>query len=263
MDGASPLFQLDGISFRHPGKPVVADLSLRLDAGRFYGLLGPNGCGKTTLIDLLAGMKTPEAGCIWYKGKALSGLTRKALAKEIALVPQDFYINFPFTAREVVLMGRYPYMRRFSPPSLEDVQVVEAILAATAAEGVADRRVTDLSGGEKQRVVFARALAQDTPVLMLDEATSNLDIRHAIHLLNVTAELVDRRGRTVLAVFQDINLAAMFCDHLLLMQDGRIVDRGPTAEVLTVDALKAVFGVDSAVRFDPVCGAVQVSFRRG
>jgi iron complex transport system ATP-binding protein len=241
---------------------VIEDLSVRLESGRFYGLLGPNGCGKTTLVDLLVRLRHPSGGSVRFRGKPLAGIPRRQLARQMALVPQDFQINFPFTAREVILMGRYPHMPRFSPPSPEDLEVVETVMDQTDTTYLADQCVTTLSGGERQRVVFARALAQQSPVLLLDESTSNLDIRHALHLLELTEAKVRNDGATVLAVFQDIHLAALFCEEMFFMKDGRVVAAGPTPEVLTPRTLKAVYGVASRIRKDPETGDLHVAFRR-
>lgn len=257
---AEMLFHVEGLSFGYAARTVIRDLDLRLDPGRFYGLLGPNGCGKTTLLDLLAGLRRPQRGAIRFKGRPLQTYSRAALAREMALVPQNFYIDFGFRVQEVVRMGRYPYMPRFAPPRAEDLATVDRVMRETDITDLAQQPVTALSGGERQRVVFARALAQDTALILLDEATSNLDIRHALHLLGLMRAQVRQRQRTVIAVFQDVNLAAMFCDTLLFMQAGRIVCQGETAEVLTAENLAEVFGVAARVVYREACQAPQVVF---
>jgi iron complex transport system ATP-binding protein len=262
MGKGTECYRISDLGYRYGARAVLEGLSTVLARGRFYGLLGPNGCGKTTLIDLMARLKRPAAGTIRLAGRDLSGIRRRRLAREVALVPQDFSVNFPFTARETVLMGRYPHMARFSPPAAEDLEAVEDVLDRTDTRHLADRPMTTLSGGERQRVVFARALVQGAPVLLLDEATSNLDIRHALQLLGLTAELVARRSYTVLAVFQDINLAAMFCDELLLMTGGRVVRQGPVGAVLTPETIAEAYGVRCRVRYDAAVEAFQVGFLR-
>ncbi len=256
------MFRLDGISFAYGDKHVLDGISIHLPRGGFYGIVGPNGCGKTTLVDLLTGLKTPHEGTITYREKRLTAYSKKTLAREIALVPQNFYINFPFTAEEVVMMGRYPGMSRFSPPSAADNAIVGEIMERTETGRFRDRFITELSGGERQRVVFARALAQDTPVLILDEATSNLDINHSLALLDLATGEMGGRRKTVIAVLQDINLAAVYCDHLIFMKTGRIAAEGPTNEVLTADTLKKVFNVDAKIHFEDFTGSNQVAFRR-
>ncbi len=254
-------FDLDNICFSHGRRRVFSNLTLRLEKGRFYGLVGPNGCGKTTLMDLLCRQRTPAGGSIRLSGRALAEYGRKALARRVSLVPQDFRINFPFTAGEVVMMGRYPHLPRFSAPGDRDHAMVDDVMERTDTARFRHRLVTELSGGERQRVVFARALAQDAEVMLLDEATSNLDVNHSLALLNLAAEQVRRRGRTVLAVFQDINLAAAFCSHLIFMHHGAIAAQGPTDEVLDAEILQRVFAVRAKVYFEPYTASRQVVFK--
>jgi iron complex transport system ATP-binding protein len=254
-------YDIRGVSFAYGEQAVLQEISLKLLPGRFYGIVGPNGCGKTTLLDLLTRHRQPDSGTIQYRGKDLARYSKKALAREVALVPQNFYINFPFTAEEVVMMGRYPHIPRFSGPSATDIRMVAEIMAHTDTEAFAGRFVTELSGGERQRVVFARALAQDTSVLVLDEATSNLDIRHALGLLGLTAGKVAQEGRTVIAVFQDINLAAAYCGEVIFMQEGHVVTQGPTDDVLQPETIRAVFGVAAKIYYESYSGCRQVVFR--
>ncbi|MCP4690243.1 MAG: ABC transporter ATP-binding protein, partial [Desulfobacterales bacterium] len=226
-------FEMKDATFFYEEKKVIDDFSAVFEPGKLHGVMGPNGSGKTTVLDLLIGHIRPASGKVEYKGRSVSSYSRKALAKEVALTPQNFYINFPFTVKEIIMMGRYPHIPRFHAPSAEDVRIVEDVMARTGADEFRDRFITELSGGERQRVVFARSLAQDTPVLILDEATSNLDVNYAINLLNIAAGRVRDEGKTVIAVFQDINLAAAWCDELLLMKQGRMVRQGALADVLT------------------------------
>jgi iron complex transport system ATP-binding protein len=158
-------FEFSHISFNYVDRKVIDDISLSLAPGKFYGIVGPNGSGKTTLLDLLARHRQPDAGDIYYRGRALSSFSKKELSREIALVPQNFYINFPFTVKEIVMMGRYPHIPRFAAPSAQDLDTLHKVMQETDTGKFADRYITELSGGERQRVVFARALAQDTPVL--------------------------------------------------------------------------------------------------
>ena len=262
MTAEAPLYAVGDLHFRYARGHVLDGVSFTLTAGRFYGLLGPNGCGKTTLLDLLAGLKRPYSGQIRFRGRVLGTYGRRELAREIALVPQNFYINFPFAVHEVVMMGRYPHLKRFAQPGGEDRRLVQEALATADLVRLAHQPVTALSGGERQRVIFARALAQNTGMLMLDEATSNLDIRHTLGLLSRTRERVRQGRQTVLAVFQDVNLAALYCDELLFLQEGRLVAQGPTNEIVRADILKAVYGVDGRIRPHAEYGLPQVDFRR-
>lgn len=265
---SAPLFRLFDVEFAYGGHPVFTGLSLDIgsgDAGSggFVGILGPNGSGKSTLIDLLMGRLRPSAGHLTYRDRSPTAWRRRDLAREMALVPQNFYIDFPFTAREVVEMGRYPHLPRFAPlPPWDETRVTE-VMTATDTLTFSDRLVTELSGGERQRVVFARALAQDTPVLLLDEATSNLDIRHAMALLDMAEHRVRTSGATVIAVFQDIRLAALYCDRLLFLKEGKLAAAGPVEEVLTGEVIREVFGVEARVGPDDFSGRQAVSFRKG
>jgi len=242
---------------------ILNEITLDLEKGRFYGILGPNGCGKTTFLDLLIGHKQPDSGKILFSGSDLSGISRKKLARKIALVSQNFYINFPYTVREVVMMGRYPYIPRFASPASHDIDMAEDIMKKTGVYEFQDRFITELSGGERQRVVFARALVQETEVLILDEATSNLDIRHTIDLLDMVKNRVKTDKITVISVFQDINLAARYCDNLVFLKGGHILAHGTTGEMMTRELVHQVFDVDSEIRFESLYGANQVVYKRG
>ena len=250
------------ISFGYTDRVVIENFSMSFSPGKFYGIVGPNGSGKTTILDLLAKHLSPESGKIYYNGIDLASYTSKQLSKEIALVPQNFYINFAFTVREIVLMGRYPHISRFANPTSEDTSIVNEVMEKTETDGFAERFVTELSGGERQRVVFARALAQNTPVLILDEATSNLDINYSISLLNITEQRVKQEEKTVIAVMQDINLAAAYCDYLIFLNAGRIVAHGLTSEVLNPGTIKTVFNVDAKVYLESYSDSLQVVFKK-
>lgn len=255
-------FDLKGVSFSYSEKTVVDEISLSFASGRFCGIIGPNGSGKTTLLDLLAKHRKPTLGRIAYKGKDLESYSAKQLSREIALVPQNFYINFPFTVKEVVMMGRYPHIPRFSTPSAEDFDIVQEVMEKTGVGEFTGRFITELSGGERQRVVFARALAQDARVLILDEATSNLDINHSISLLNICEKRIKQKGGTVISVMQDVNLAAVYCDYLVFLSGGRIAAHGNTAEVLNPDTIREVFHVDAKVYAESYSGSLQVVFKK-
>jgi iron complex transport system ATP-binding protein len=255
-------FECNHISFGYRDTRVIRDFSISFVPGKFYGIIGPNGSGKTTVLDLLSKHITPGNGNISYKGKHLSSYSRKLLSKELALVPQNFYIRFPFTVQEIVMMGRYPHIPRFASPSTNDTAIVEEIMEKTGISEFANRYITELSGGERQRVVFARALAQNTPVLILDEATSNLDINYSISLLNISEKRVHEEGITVISVMQDINLAAVYCDYLIFLCKGRVAAHGCTTEVLTPDTIKAVFNVNAKVYRETYSGSLQVVFKK-
>ena len=255
------LFEIRQISFSYGQNMVLRNLSLDLVSGKFYAIVGPNGCGKTTLLDLMAGILTPDSGTIKCDGRPLPAYPKRELAKKIALVPQDFYINFPFTVREVVLMGRHPYIPRFGSPDVEDLEIVANVMRLMDIDQLGDKFVTELSGGEKQRVVFARAFAQDTPVLIVDEGTSNMDIRHTLKSLSLARDAAREQGKTMIAAMHDLNLAAAFCDCMVFMESGRIVAQGHLEEVFNEDNIRAVFDVEARVYFDQFCGSKQVVYK--
>lgn len=253
---------MENVCFSYGDKPVIRNMSVDLEPGRFYTVLGPNGSGKTTFLDLISGHLKPDSGSIFYNNIPLGGYSKKALSKEMALVPQNYHINFPFTVGEVVMMGRHPHIPRFSGPAIRDIDIVQTVMEITGVAAMSDRHINELSGGERQRVVFARALAQQTPVLILDEATANLDIRHIIRLLNLSADGVKKENKTVIAVMQDINLAAMFSHDLVFMKNGSVVTCGPVESVLTPEIIQDVFSVSSRVYFEPYAKANQVAYKR-
>jgi iron complex transport system ATP-binding protein len=257
------IYSIDNISYSYGSDTILNSISLEFERGRFYGILGPNGCGKTTFLDLLIRHKKPESGTIMFFGSDLSKINGKMLARKIALVSQNFYINFPYTVKEVVMMGRYPYISRFASPSVRDMDITDEMMKKTSVHTFQDSFITELSGGERQRVVFARALVQDTQVLVLDEATSNLDIRHTIDLLDMVKHRVDEKNLTVISVFQDINLAARYCDDLIFLKDGKILAQGKKEDLMNPHLIQTVFKVDSEIRFESLYQASQVIFKKG
>jgi iron complex transport system ATP-binding protein len=255
-------YVLNQICFAYDQKQVFENLAITFKKGYFYGILGPNGCGKTTLLDLLFNYHRPNKGHIVFHGKPINTYSRQSLSQLIALVPQDFDIQFPFLVDEIVMMGRYPHLPRFSRPREEDISMVQQVLKKTGTWKLKNRMITELSKGEKQRVVFARALAQDTEMLLLDEATANLDIAHSLHLLELARKGVTESGKTVIAVFHDINLAAMFCDKIIFMMNGDVFAQGKVNQVLTSENIKSVFHVNAKIQFDTETKTNQVIFKR-
>jgi len=251
----------EGLSFGYPGAQLLfQDLTLAFPRGAFTAVVGPNGSGKSTLLHLLTGAVRPSTGRVRVLGADLSSLAGRELARRVAVVPQDFFIHFPFTTREVVMMGRHAHVGRFGSPGAADFEAVDRALAELGLEDMAEAPVTRLSGGERQRVVVARALAQATPVLLLDEATSNLDIHHALDILGRIRRRVREEGTTVIAVMHDLNLAAAYADRCAFLNRGRVAEEGTTGDVFRADAIRRVFGVDARVTRDPGNGALQATF---
>ena len=255
------LFAIQNLNAGYNARDVLHDLSFTLDSGLFYGLIGPNGSGKTTLLDLMLGNLTPRCGTVLFKDQEVDQYPHRDLAREIALVPQDFRINFDFTVLDVVMMGRHPHIPRFANPSPTDRAIVDQVLAELEISGLQDRLVTQLSGGEKQRVIVARALAQDTPVLILDEATSSLDIQHSLQIFQVLQKRCRDRGATIIAAIHDLNFAAAYCDAIILLNQGRLVTIGPPRQVLTAELLHQVFAIDCQAHEETFSGVHQVAYR--
>jgi iron complex transport system ATP-binding protein len=253
-------FELDNICFSYGIRNVIDNLSISINSGCFHAILGPNGCGKTTLLDLLSGFIRPGSGKIRFNGQNISAYGKRHLSRLIALVPQEYRLNFPYTVREVIAMGRYPHQARFSHPTARDMQIVGNALEICGAEELSDRFITELSGGEKQRVIFARAVAQETSVLLLDEPCASMDVKHALRILNVALEQVRKKGVTVIAVMHDINLAARFADNLIFMKQGRRIASGPARDSLDSKIIQEVFDVESLVSMEQNLNVPQVVF---
>ncbi|MDW8104483.1 MAG: ATP-binding cassette domain-containing protein [Armatimonadota bacterium] len=229
-------------------------VSLRLARGEFVGLLGPNGSGKSTLLRVLSGVLKPQRGQVWLDGKLLVQLRAKEVAQQLAFVPQREDVAFGFTAWEVALLGRAPYIGWWGKERAEDVRATEQAMERTDCLSLAERVVGTLSGGERQRVVLARGLAQETPLLVLDEPLTHLDVAHQVGTLSLLRQLNREEGLTVLAALHDINLASEFCDRLIVLQQGRVVADSTPTEVVTPDLLARVFGLDAWVRVNPATG---------
>ncbi len=255
------LYNVADVSFAYDSVLVINDLSLNLQKGKFYGIVGPNGCGKTTLLDLLIGNRTPKSGSIFFMGKPVNSYRHSDLARRIGLVPQEFNTGFGYTVEEVVLMGRHPYIRRFASPSSDDWYHVKRAMNTIGISELKDRYTNELSGGQKQRAVVARALAQDTDVLIFDEATSSLDVKYTLQIFNVARRLARQDNRTIIAVIHNLNLAAAYCDEIVFMKDGGVHQFGPTEEVMNPETILNVFGVTTEVTRDPYNHKYQVSFQ--
>ncbi|MFH2058862.1 MAG: ABC transporter ATP-binding protein [Pseudomonadota bacterium] len=252
---------LDNIIYGYnPINRIIKGLSCSFESGRFYSILGPNGSGKTTLLDLISGFLIPDTGHIEIDSKRINHFSKKELSQQIAMVSQDYAINFPFKVKDVIMMGRHPYISRFALPSDNDIQIVESMVDLCGIRHLMSRKITQLSGGERQRCVFARALCQDTPLLLLDEAFSSMDIHHTLQMLQLVKQQVRESKKIVISVFHDLNLASGWSDDLMLLKQGQIYKFGNSQEVLTRKTIKAVFNVDSIVDFNTNTHVKQVSY---
>ncbi|GBE56940.1 MAG TPA: ABC transporter ATP-binding protein [Euryarchaeota archaeon] len=237
---------------------ILKGISLAPREGSLLGVIGPNGSGKTTLLKTLSNILKPISGVVYLNGSEIGSLTSRETARNLAVVPQDTGVGFDFTAYELVLMGRTPHIGRFEKESRTDRNIAADAMRLTHTEDLKDRLVTTLSGGERQKVVIAKALSQEPNVLLLDEPTANLDIKNQLEVMGLIKNAVIGRGITAIMAIHDINLAARYCDEMMLLRLGEIYASGPPKAVLTKENIKAVFGVESLVTDGPEDGSVYV-----
>ncbi len=261
---------VDGLSFRYrsdqPGRAWTLDaVSFTVNSGEVLGIVGPNGSGKSSLLKLLAGLLRPNRGTIQMAGQSIGCLEPQALARRVAVVPQEFVQVFPFTVAETVLMGRFPHQRTgwwnlgMAEESGADLLVAHRAMVDADVVALADRSVSDLSGGERQRVMIARALAQEPSILLLDEPMAFLDINHQIDICELIRRLNNERALTVVMVSHDLNVASQSCDRVMMLKDGRIVRMGSPMETITSESLRAVYGCDVVVDAHPHSGRPRVT----
>ncbi|MCS4277364.1 iron complex transport system ATP-binding protein [Mycetocola sp. BIGb0189] len=229
----------EGVSLSFSGKPVLQDVSLRVLPGELHALIGPNGAGKSTLLAMLSGDRTPASGAVLLDGKNLGEWRPKELARERAVLTQDNTVTFPFTAAQIVEMGRAPWQR--TPAEAEDERAIAEAVAQTDVAHLMDRTIPHLSGGERARVALARVLAQRAPIVLLDEPTAALDLRHQEDVLRIARDRA-RAGDAVVVVLHDLNLAAAYADRITLLSRGRIAASGTPSEVLTTARVEEVYG---------------------
>jgi iron complex transport system ATP-binding protein len=260
-----PAYEVDGLGFayRH-GAQVLEHVTCQVRSGEILGVIGPNGSGKTSLLKLLARVLRPQAGVLRLFGKELSGLSQDHVARTVALVPQESQLLFPFTITEMVLMGRFPHQRSrgwagFGWEGDEDVALARDAMREMDVLHLANRLITDVSGGERQRAIIARALTQEPRVLLLDEPTAFLDLQHQLEICAILRRLNEERGLTIILVSHDLNLASQYCDRLLLLDGGRIFRMGPPEDVIRPDLLETVYRCRVLVDRHPQSGLPRVT----
>ena len=253
------IIALDAVGFRYDEPWVLKDVSGEIVRGEFVGILGPNGSGKTTLLKILDGMLKPQEGKVFIDGIPLGSIRRSELAKTVAVVAQDFRMTFPFSVQEVVLMGRSPHLAKWRFEGETDLRIARDVMALTDTLDLANRNMEELSGGERQRVLIARALAQEPQILLLDEPTAFLDIKHQMDFFDLVKSLNRKHNLTVVAVTHDVNLASLYCDRLILMRGGRIRVQGRPQDVVTEENIAEVYQVRATVDCSPATGRPRIT----
>jgi len=248
-----PVIETKDVVFGYEAKPLFDHLNMSIESGQFVGLVGPNGSGKTTFLNLLTRVLKPLSGQIRIDGADIHSLSARELARKVAVVPQESIIIFPFTVREVVLMGRAPHLRSVLEKD-EDFAIVDAAMEMIGIAHLGDRPITQLSGGERQSVIIARALAQMPAILLLDEPTAFLDIKHQVDIYDILTRLNRERKMTIVAVSHDLNLASHYCERILVFKQGRLKFDGRPESAITPEIVREVYEADVVVRADERTG---------
>lgn len=257
----SPL-DVMSVSFEYSGKIVIEDINFAVETGEVLGILGPNGCGKTTLLKTINRNLKTRTGTILIEGDDVSDMSKKDIARRLAVVPQNNEMSFAFTVTDIVMMGRMPMLERFQMESEEDLDVVFDAMDKTKVLELSDRYVNHLSGGERQRVIIARALAQQPRVLLMDEPTLHLDVNHQMEILDLVHSLSREQGLTVVVVSHDLSLVARYCDRIILIHDHNIEAAGRVEDVLTPENMRKVFNIEAELDYDERIGGNVVSIIR-
>jgi len=258
-----PAIEARGLVCGYEGREVLHGLDLTVSRGAFLGVLGPNGSGKSTLLRAITGARPLTAGEATLLGIPVRRAHRRRIAQRVGVVPQATGVPFEFTAREVVAMGRAPHITRLHGESERDRYAIEAALDRTDTQALRDRFVSELSGGEAQRVIIARALAQEPELLLLDEPTAFLDLNHQIDVFELLRRLNRDQGLTVLCVSHDLNLASLYCDRVILLREGRIAADGAPGDVVTTEQIREVYGAQVLVDTDTPSGRPRVTLIGG
>jgi iron complex transport system ATP-binding protein len=253
------MLEARNIALSYGTREVLRDVSLQLHPGRITVLMGPNGAGKTTLLKTLNATLSPDSGVVMLDGESLDKLSRREIARKIAVVAQENETRFPVSVIEFVLGGRYAYGKSFGWETADDRRIGMECLRLCDLDGYQDRLLNELSGGERQRVVLARAITSQAGILLLDEPTANLDISHQAMMIRLVRERCTGCGASALVITHDLNLAAEFADHLILMKDGQVVASGDVHDVMNADNIARVFGMKAIVDESPVSATRRVT----
>ncbi len=253
------VLKLNNIGFRYDDKQVITNIDLSVNEGEILGIIGPNASGKSTLLKVMDGVLSPQEGEILIRGKNFNQFRRSALAKEVAMVAQENHFRFQFSCIEVVLMGRFPHLKRLQFEDSRDLKIATEVLKATQSLEFADRSIHDLSGGEKQRVLIARALAQEPGVILLDEPTSFLDLKYKRQIFRLISSLSGEKNLAVVIVSHDIDLIAQYCNKVVLIKNGSVYRYGEPDSVITAENIEFVYDCPVLVDKNPMSGRPRVS----
>ncbi|MFZ9024655.1 MAG: ABC transporter ATP-binding protein [Anaerohalosphaeraceae bacterium] len=246
------MLSIQKISAGYGDKVVLSDVNMDVEAGDFVGLIGPNGSGKTTLLRVISKVLKPFKGHVLLNGEDIVTVSRSVLARSMAFLTQEISLNLPFTVRQMTLMGRFPYLSQYGKESDEDIAIAEDAMKLADVLPLADRFITEVSGGERQRALIAMCLAQQPDILLLDEPTNHLDIGHQLAVLDLIRKLNRQTNMTVVAVFHDLNIASEYCDKIMVLDEGQVAEFGTPNEVLTSEMILKVYRAKVVTEVNPV-----------
>jgi len=242
--------KVQDLSFSYGKKVILKDINLSFTKGNFYSVIGPNGSGKSTFIKNISKILSPRGGSVFIDNEDIAKLNNKKLAQTMSIIPQDIQIEYDFTVFDIVMMGRSPYKRRFSDFNIEDEKIVEKYMKVTNTWLLKDKLITELSGGETQRVIAARVLTQETDIILLDEPTSHLDIQYQVEFLKIFKSL--KMDKVIIVVLHDLNLASIFSDEIILINKGEVVSKGTPWQVISKENIKDVYNISVEIFENPI-----------
>lgn len=254
------MIELNKISFGYTRKKIIHELSLRVQKGEFFGILGPNGSGKSTILKLISDILKPEKGKVLIEGKDIRKEKRKWVSRQVSAVMQEFYPAYDFSVREIIAMGRTPYLKPLGGETPEDKRIIDKAITDSGLIGFEEKKFHALSGGEKQRVLIAKCFAQNTSILLLDEFVTHLDPGNIQQLMRRVKEKNEKEGITIIAVFHDINLASNYCSRIAVLDEGKIVRIGNPEEILNEKSVHDIYKASCSVIPNPFTGKPQVLF---
>lgn len=246
--------EVNNLAFGYGSKEVLNNINMNIKPGTFISVIGPNGSGKSTLLKNISTYLKPQKGVILLDSKGIDKLPRKEVSKKISVVPQNISLEFDFKIKDIVMMGRHPYIKKFKGETPEDVKIVEKAMLYTNILTLSDRMFNELSGGEKQRVILARALAQEPKILLLDEPVSHLDLQHQIEILDLIKNMSIKESLTIIAVLHDLNMASSYSDYILMLKEGSIIYEGIPETVLNQENIREVFNINVYINGNPLTG---------